>query len=343
MACIPTTQRNIRYLTIVFMLIIQVSMGLVQSSDIISANTIDQLKSRQQIDYSDFDININIGWFVTNDTATEFIVFDNQKTLHRIADGEIVESWQYVTDSEQVFSVIDGAYWLDEFYILYTIDNQYWINENSIVVDGIPLALGTDGEFLYVEAQVDTDLVVYQLDDTLAIIDEMIIPSDNDEPVIRVGRIDLPTILQTTFDGAVSLFDFDQLIGEFQVEDVPTVFGHVNASQTHFAWSDPNSTSLNLLDLTTGDNVEIADLNNLYSQYYLLSHDASLVIAVNVDFEPIAVAWDTTTGERYELGEYRACERIPDKMTLSADGTTLVIGCDMGLDLWRVIDETETE
>ena len=343
MACIPTTQRISRFLVIVVTLFVYATIGRAQSLDTISADTIDQLKSRQQFDYDSFDININIGWFVMNDAATEFIVFDNQKTLHRILDGEIVESWQYVTNSEQVFSVIDSTYWQNEFYILYTIDNQFWINESSLSTDGIPLALGTDGEFLYVEAQVDSDLIVYQLDENLTVIGDMTIPSDSDEPVIRVGRIDLPIILQTTFDGRVSLFDFDALIGEFQVEGVPTVFGHVNAPQTYFAWSDPNSTALNLLDLTTGDNVEVTDLNNLYSQYYLLSQDASLVIAVNVDFEPIVVAWDTTTGERYELGEYRACERIPDKVTLSADGTTLVIGCDTGLDLWRVIDETETE
>jgi len=343
MACIPRTQRPIKTLIILCLLVTTYLTGIAQDDELISADTVDRLQSVQRIDYGEFDADLEIGWFIMNPTATEFVVFDNQQTLHRVVEDDIVESWQYVTDDEQVFSVIDGVYFDDRFYILYTIDNVFWINDSQLSIEGIPLALGADDDYLYVEAQVDTELVVNRLNEEFDVIDMMTIPSDDDEPVIRVGRIPLPIILQTTFDGYVTAYDFDELVGEYEVDNGPTVFGHINALTSHFAWSDPNSTTLNLLDLVTGENEEVAELDNLYAQYYLLSQDASLVIAINVDFQLNVVAWATQTGERFELGEYRHCERIPDKVQLSADGTTLVIGCDTGLDLWRLTDMTEKE
>ncbi|MFW5691150.1 MAG: hypothetical protein ACOCXZ_01505 [Chloroflexota bacterium] len=48
------------------------------------------------------------------------------------------------------------------------------------------------------------------------------------------------------------------------------------------------------------------------------------------------IAWIVETGERIDLGTYRECSRQPDMVRLSTDGTTLVIGCDTGLDVWRV-------
>jgi hypothetical protein len=57
---------------------------------------------------------------------------------------------------------------------------------------------------------------------------------------------------------------------------------------------------------------------------------------VDVDDEPVVVAWDVATGQQYHLGTYRQCNRPPDMARLSEDGTTLVIACDTGLDIWRV-------
>jgi hypothetical protein len=60
------------------------------------------------------------------------------------------------------------------------------------------------------------------------------------------------------------------------------------------------------------------------------------VIGVNIDLEPIIVAWDVASGERLDLGFYRECSRTPDMVQISEDGTTLAIGCDTGIDIWRV-------
>ncbi len=83
----------------------------------------------------------------------------------------------------------------------------------------------------------------------------------------------------------------------------------------------------------------IAPLDGAFIPFMLLSFDASVAIGVNVGSEPTVIVWDTTTGERYDLGEYRACNRQPDMVRLSGDGTTLVIGCDTGLNIWRVVGD----
>ena len=86
--------------------------------------------------------------------------------------------------------------------------------------------------------------------------------------------------------------------------------------------------------------IEIAPLNGDYAQWYFLSNDVSVIIAVNLGGEPNVVAWDTETGERRNLGNYRECERPqPDMARLTEDGSTLIIGCDTGLDIWRINEE----
>jgi hypothetical protein len=335
------TKNGVKILICLIGLSLSLSCALAQEPEQIASDIIDQFQPAQEIDYADFDIDINIGWFVANPSATELVVFDNHQTLHKFVDGQLVDSWQYVTDAEQLFSIIDGVYLHDTFYIMYTIDDTFWINDTPLTFDGFPLEMGVDEDYLYVETQVDNELVMFELDDTLAVVGEMTIPTHYDEPVMRIGRIDYPIIVQSTLTGHVSIYDFDTLIGDYQVSDVPTALGHVNAPQTHFVWADPESTHLNLLDIATGENHVIADLDGKYAQYYLLSHDASLAMAINVDFEPIIVAWDTQTGERYDLGAYRTCARIPDKTKLSADGTTLIIGCNTGFELWRIVDSTD--
>lgn len=344
MACIAKTSIT-KILVVVGMLCLMTTALYAQDSEKITADTVARLQSVQYIDYADIDADIEIGWFATNPTATEFIIFDNDTNLYRVTDdAEITETWTYVDDpEEQLFAVIDGTYAFEATFILYTIDGDYWINENKFESYGTPLALNGDAESLYVEVQIESELVVYQLDESLSIIKQFDIPSDTSQPVMRVGRIHLPMIVQSSFDGAVDIFEFDSLIGEFQVGDSPAVFGHINVPKTHFAWVDPDTTYLNLLDFETGDNRVLVGLNGAYAQYYLLSYDASLVIAVNVDFEPNVIAWDTDTGERYDLGTYRECERIPDKVALSADGTTLIIGCDTGLELWEIVEEKEID
>jgi hypothetical protein len=126
-----------------------------------------------------------------------------------------------------------------------------------------------------------------------------------------------------------------------KVENGPAVFGQINATAEYFAWRDPQSDFLNLLDFNTSENLIIAELNRQYVQGYFVTLSGDTILGVNVDFEPIVVAWDVTTGNRIDLGYYRQCNRVPDLIRLSRDGGSLIIGCDTGLDIWRAAGNSE--
>jgi hypothetical protein len=81
----------------------------------------------------------------------------------------------------------------------------------------------------------------------------------------------------------------------------------------------------------------VAALGGDYVQWFFLTPAADVILAVNRDFDPVVLAWAVDSGRALDLGPYRPCTRPqPDMARLSADGTTLVIGCDTGLDIWRV-------
>ena len=90
------------------------------------------------------------------------------------------------------------------------------------------------------------------------------------------------------------------------------------------------------MDFETGEDRAVAPLEGQYVQWFFVTDAADVIIAVNINLEPVVVAWDSATGERFDLGSYRQCNRVPDKARLSLDGKTLVIGCDTGLDIWRI-------
>lgn len=167
-------------------------------------------------------------------------------------------------------------------------------------------------------------------------------PAQDTEAVVRIGRIPLPYVVTSSETGIVKLWNIQTSDVLYEVDNgtgQPSVFGNINDDATHFVWRDNASETLYLLDFETGENREVAQLNGEYAQWFFLSNDASTILAVNLNFEPIVVAWDVETGEKTVLGEYRQCNRPqPDMARLSRDGTTLVIGCDTGLDVWRVVE-----
>jgi hypothetical protein len=165
-------------------------------------------------------------------------------------------------------------------------------------------------------------------------------PSTAEQAFVRIGRIEPPHVVTSTPDGQVNLWHLQSQasVAQAHVENGPVVFGQLNASTSHLAWRGPASDALYLLDFTTGDNQRIADLNGAYAQFFLVSQNADVIFAVHVNDEPVIVAWDVASGQRYEVGEYGPCRREPDMARMSPDGTTLVVGCDTGLEIWRVAD-----
>lgn len=163
-------------------------------------------------------------------------------------------------------------------------------------------------------------------------------PEADREAFVRIGRIPAPLAITSTTDGLVKLWNLEtgEVTAEVTLDGVP-VFGRVNETTgQQLAWRDPESETLQLLDFGTGDNREIAPLDGAYIQAFALSPGADIVLGVAVGDDPVVAYWDVETGAYEVLGEYRECSRVPDMVRLSEDGTTLVIGCDTGLDVWRV-------
>ncbi len=324
----------------------------------ISAANLGLLHSHGRIDFAEFPGEPKIGWFEADADASEFILFDQAGRIYRAAPAGIEDSWSYVeTGSGQLFSLIDAAYIADEAQVLYVLDGDYFINERRLPAGREPVAIFPFGDSLIVEALDANGRTLFMQfadakeTDAWQLVGESPVPAtDPQTPAVRIGRIDFPIVLYSALeDGALEVYRYPDafeasLVTEYNLPQGPAVFGAVNgATGSHFAWSDPASTRLNLLNLETGESRVVAEIGHAYAQYHMLAADASAILVVNLDFAPEVFAWDVDTGERHELGAYRECERIPDKVALSANGTALVIGCDTGLDIWRVSENAESE
>ena len=162
-------------------------------------------------------------------------------------------------------------------------------------------------------------------------------PENDPDSFLRIGRIDPPFAVTVTQNFLVKLWNLevDAVLATAQLDELPGA-GQLSTDGRYFAWRDGDSKALHLLDFKTGKDWIVATLQGSNIPFLLLNSSASVIIGVNVALKPVVVAWDTTTGERVDLGEYRPCSRQPDMVRLSYDSTTLVIGCDKGLDVWRV-------
>jgi hypothetical protein len=74
----------------------------------------------------------------------------------------------------------------------------------------------------------------------------------------------------------------------------------------------------------------------MYIPFLFVTPDAELVIGVHVDDEPVIVTWSLRSGLREVIGPYRHCGRPPDMVVLSENGRSLVIGCDLGIEIWQI-------
>ena len=324
-----------------------------QAQITIGAKNLSRLKPVARIDFADFPGELEIGWFEANHDASEFIVFDKSGRLYRVGAAGIESSFSH-HDNGQIFSLIDAAYLADVPIILYLLDDNYFINEQQLDIDLTPVALVAVAESLFVESTDGAGSTLFlqyvkdEVTEGLRLIDSTPLPeTDPNAPAVRIGRIDFPlVIISSLAESALNVYRYPDAFAagsaiEIELDDGPAVFGAVNRAGSHLAWSDPQSARLNLLDLANGENRVAADLGGAYAQYHLLTADASAILIVNLNFAPAVFAWDVDTGERFDLGAYRDCERIPDKVALSADGAALIIGCDTGLEIWRIVPEEE--
>jgi|GEM_PF-499499 len=318
--------------------------------------------------------HFNIGWFVYSAETERFLLIDNENSLSAVfADGSMTYTVPQV-------DVIDAAPFGDGFYaILFKTETGFsvWYDNLSlyggtgfhidVTSSAMPSAIWVTcpddadmngfGCIAHVEVTEDTMTSVFVLPafdivpggvESITINDVDLAslsytPSLDEHAVVRIGRIPLPYVVTSSLEGIVKLWNLDTGEVAYEVDNgtgEPSVFGNINASATHLVWRDNANQTLYLLNFETGENREIAPLNGDYAQWYFLSSDASVIIAVNLGGEPNVVVWNTETGERTNLGNYRECDRPqPDMARLTPDGSTLIIGCDTGLDIWRIHQE----
>ncbi len=233
------------------------------------------------------------------------------------ADIEAKSIWGDCPDSEDTFSC------------------RAWLEANLLDErnQAVVMAMPTIGEVVqnFVPLQLNAD----------SVLSLPYAPAEDPEAVVRIGRVHLPYVVTSDLTGVVKLWNIQT--GELLAEvnngvGEPSVFGNINHRATHLAWRDNANDSLYLLNFETNENHKVADLDGSYMQFMFLSSNADVILAVNLDFQPHVYAWDIASGERIDLGPYRACNRVPDMARLSADGTTLIIGCDTGLDIWQVAE-----
>lgn len=330
--------------------------GMAQNaSAVISAKNLERMRPNARIDFSDFEAKLEIGWFAANDDASEFLVLGPSGAVYALGYAQDERRWRLRQwPDASAFSLIDGLFLQGRPFILHQAQGATYINDAELTLTGVAVALlhGIAEDELFVEALDDagqSQFLRYGLESetgALKALDALAFPGiQNDGPVMRIGRIDYPALfLSSLAENILYAQIFSESIAEplamaYQLDNGPAVFGAVNLpAVSHFAWTDPQRQHLNRLDLATDENQVVAALAGAYPQFLLLSKDASAILAVNLDFQPEIVAWHAQTGARYDLGAYRDCGRIPDHVALSRDGSALIIGCDSGLEVWRVSD-----
>lgn len=290
-----------------------------------------------------FAMRDDAAYIAVTNRAGRYILLDQQGAVQGInwhSDSDLID---LAFDEDHVYSLYYNA--VDTAVIIRdTLDFSHGI-QREFAMNELPFNLWIDDDGIPYTEIVFPEPYIARFDletETTSTIPYAL--AEDEDAVVRIGRIAPPLAVTSTEDGLVKLWNIQtgEVTVEAQVdtEDVegPVVFGQLSSDGRYLVWRDQPSESLFVLDFETGENRRVVDLNGDYAQFFFITPDASLIFAVHLNNEPIVVAWDTTTGERYDLGTYRECNRELDMARFSADGRRLVIGCDTGLDIWQVAE-----
>lgn len=334
-----------------------------QSSPVISADNIEYLHSVSTIDFETLpdDIQPASGQFVINHDATVVVTFGNAEgeppfsRAVRWHEDEIVVN--QIDDSSLVRYLTGDGKCLYVGYVGYVMVYAFNSEEEEADVWLGPLELPaiqdsavnfwmdddtTCSADFYVEvAAQDGTLKTLQVDDgELDLLHKDIFALPDGTVAARVGRIPPPLAVTLDFDGNLYRWDMttDEITASLNVDDV-AMFGKLNNSGTHYVWLPNARDGLYMADFADETFEQIVSFSDLYISHLILADNADVAIGVDpYDNRGTVIAWKIGEEERLELGEYRNCERVqPDLTRLSSDGTTLVIGCDTGIDIWRVL------
>jgi hypothetical protein len=328
---------------------------MVQGEDaaVITAANIHRLKSVQQIDFTDLTTDageIINGWFALSPDARHLALVnrDHEVILLR-DDGTLVARYPVEDKDGQPTTMVDMAF--DPLGTMlasvHLAAGQYVVATYRLPTEELtittvnrpdfPLRIWAENNAIWLETEpADYTMTRY----VTQFGSEETIPSgpENDmDAYLRVGRIDAPYAITVTQSLRLQRWDLPTgaVTAQADIAALPGV-GALSEDGRFFAWRDNESTGLYVLDIEQNLDRQVTDLEGAYLPFMTLTPDADVIVAVNPNNEPLVLAWRTATGDRVDLGAYRSCLRPPDYVRLSTDGTTLVIGCDQGLDLWRV-------
>lgn len=221
-------------------------------------------------------------------------------------------------------------------------DTTYFLMQVPVPVEERPVRVWTDAEAIWLEVTAETPYIMRipdpQLHETLPPIETLpAAPYADQTAIARNSRAQAPLAITADSTGLVKRWNLETgaLVDSLQVPQVPQ-FSRINDGNDDRLALRVDDRLL-LADFTDSTTEMLAPLATEPSAL-IVNPAGDLVLGVALNTAPVVVAWDATTGERGEIGTYRDdCTRIPDMVRLSADGTTLVIGCDVGLDVWRVV------
>lgn len=333
--------------------------------------TMDNVSQFAPVRSLDFDAfgDFDSGWFAYDAVSGALAVVDRRETLMVVTpDDGVLLTYRPDGYEDEPVTFLDGvmhngllaaAYAVPDGYLLIraSADDNWTVHQALVETRDRPVELwlncddatkdcDTWAEVSSLEG-LDGDYIVrvppFHDDVTLAVDDIFVhqnpINADS-SAVVRIGRIPLPYEVTSTIDGVMRLWNLEtgDIVREVDnTTGIPGVFGAMNAEATHLLWRDNASETLYLLDMVSGENRSITALGGAYVQWFFLAPDASIALGINYGGEAGVFAWDMATGERMSLGDYRTCGRPqPDKASFTADGTTLVIGCDTGIEIWQV-------
>jgi hypothetical protein len=346
------------------------------AAPVITAANVDGLRTVAAVDFATLPdgIVVETGWFnlSADGRMAASVRSDGGLVIWSLPDGALLDTFTVQAEDGTPTTVLDARFDSagERVATIHTADGQTYqvavhrIGGETEVFDypdglGVPVRVWLDRTtpaHVWVEAGPDyfdpdenrhlvVRLAIQPADDAAdggqpVVIDSA--PEADRESFVRIGRIPAPLAITSTADGVVRLWDLETgaKTAEVVLDAVP-VFGRVNETTgQQLTWRDQMSQALHLLDFTTGENRLIAEIGGEYIQALMVTPAADVILAVHIGETPNVAAWDTSSGAFVDLGRYRDdCARVPDMVQLSTDGTTLVIGCDAGFDIWQVVEE----
>lgn len=317
---------------------------------VIDAGNVAQLGPVASVDFADLaaaGYDILSGRFVLsadgqslliNDVLNRALVVDNT--------GELVGLYPNWDTAEESKTFLAGAFAYDDPALslaLYTDGDHHYLAHFD-AANGIynTVSLSPHIEDIWLTeglAWATAADSVYMWHPTMDEVEESALTSftQDVDSVVRIGRIDPPFAVTATMDGLVKRWDMvtGTVTATLEADSVP-IYGYLTPDGRYLVWRDAPSAAIYLSDFETGETRAAVRLDGLYFPFIFVTPKADVIIGIDPNNAPEVMAWNVATGEGYELGPYRACNRALDMARLSRDGTTLVIGCDTGLDIWRV-------